>query len=1560
MFYRMRLAWGLALMLGVALTAQGANILSNGDFKNGTSSWTLQNGSGDATFSAGGGMATLTRMSSSNWVRIYQDVSDGFVAGRCYRLVWKAKVGTSGTAAVAQPHYYWMVNGVWQGPYFPSSIASSVWSISETIAMVPANATQLRMGLRLDGANTSLVCDGMYLSQDVLLNGGFQNGLSGWSVQATSPNAVTIQGTSPVELRIHRENTSWMRAYQDVTVSAGHRYLVRAVVRSTPGVRGKIFYYYYNNITQTYYQENNQIINMSMPSSGMAGVVQECIEIPPSICSGGVTNIRLALGSTDGTGDVYYSMVSVLDMGHAAVAQAIAPQSGALIVDGYITDAFWSNAHVLLSDFRNVDFPGLASNADTTVKAAIHGNELCMQFENMEPNPSAMVLKQAQDGWCLNDDRIDVYVMYKADPITDLVPTTYVRFSVNALGAKYASVYGQPAGIYSRAWYSHGPVVRPEEWQAAARIDSTNSRWTAEMTIPLTKLTANGANINPDCLAINVVRFRPQSETATTSGSMVAGTDDADVSQFSRLALSWTPGAPLSPVLRMSSPLTPPDYLTAGHPLFVQDHGDLIVNGGFQDDLANWTFQTGGVNRVQAIHGIVRMERLDATSQATIEQTCTLPTYGGTYWMPTYRLRCKVWSQLGGTARIGYRWGGQEFYQYETISPNISGQWQTLEYGLTAPSVTVGQVTICLEVTGQPGTRACFKEISLTPDFPRESFEAMTTLPLGWTAEKDGDSTIAVINGMLEIHYAGISQSARLYKNFYVKPNTWYTLRSKIKRSGSGQAQIYYYLSPDSLSWRWVGNLVSSGSSSWQIGQALFQTGANDRRMRLALGPNAVAGTTAYFEDVILQESIPIPSTVTFSLGAGVTVDNTPVSGTQSLLLAGLCDDSAMVSPSPLTVSCSLWSSVPSWISSRLASSQLTLLQNRSDAYYLGIGRDANGQPTNGITVMGGSNQGVLRGLSRLAMLASQAKSRWPAVLPLMEIIDAPRLDYRTVFLSSSPSQTTGFVEPQNEVDLLYLLGMNATAFPVEAWSNPATFPYGSPSGVGSTATTKNQWSDFANYSRQRGLQFVPMHMAWHSATYFLAALPPSYPYLTYAVNPSTIQSTGASSDSGYKNLNVWNSTAVSYATSLMGELVDTLNPKAIHIGHDEVHYDQMVPTSDSDPNHTKARYVRDGITVARDYLHGRSSSQADHIKTHLWGDMLIPDFNGRYLEYSGKPMLEELIALGSSDLVIYDWMYDESDRRPSVKLFSDLGFKVVGASWWLPLNVVSYVRDIQNMTLNAGMSAATSQEFGYCLTTWNNTSSRHLAPELVSAIGLAAYMAWSGDWTSPEHFPFPPGYLYHLAATNYSGDDGKPYAYGTEYPYVQNTLQILPPSGALIDEAALVAALAMPSASTLDCLMDTLTTVRGVKIRPFQLAGRPAALPSTGSSTTVALSGRPSYLTFLHTVNRQPSQGDMASNNSAYNHRVPGIYRLTFSNGSTADLPVVYRENVMDWNSNDLPRHGELGLFGVAGERYQVNIPTWTWKVVYPDETVTLSSITLLPSDSLMNLYWLGISTDH
>lgn len=136
----------------------------------------------------------------------------------------------------------------------------------------------------------------------------------------------------------------------------------------------------------------------------------------------------------------------------------------------------------------------------------------------------------------------------------------------------------------------------------------------------------------------------------------------------------------------------------------------------------------------------------------------------------------------------------------------------------------------------------------------------------------------------------------------------------------------------------------------------------------------------------------------------------------------------------------------------------------------------------------------------------------------------------------------------------------------------------------------------------------------------------------------------------------------------IVDEIIFLTQPKAVHIGHDEVvgwdkrHYDRKLIGFDERP--LPAELFLKDVLVLHDYL------KKKNIEIWMWGDMLIspdefpamkaPDLHGRLKGY-GRVLRKKL----PRDIVICDWHYfDEQREFPSLKAFHDEGFRVLGATW--------------------------------------------------------------------------------------------------------------------------------------------------------------------------------------------------------------------------------------------------------------------------------------------------------
>ncbi len=135
----------------------------------------------------------------------------------------------------------------------------------------------------------------------------------------------------------------------------------------------------------------------------------------------------------------------------------------------------------------------------------------------------------------------------------------------------------------------------------------------------------------------------------------------------------------------------------------------------------------------------------------------------------------------------------------------------------------------------------------------------------------------------------------------------------------------------------------------------------------------------------------------------------------------------------------------------------------------------------------------------------------------------------------------------------------------------------------------------------------------------------------------------------------------------IIDEVIDLLQPEAIHIGHDEVvgwtkrHYERLL--KENEKMLPAKLYLAD---VMRIYSHLKKRD----VETWMWGDMLISpkEFSSMRagalhgsVDGYGKKLRDSL----PKDIVITDWHYfDNQINFPSLSVMQKEGFRVIGSTW--------------------------------------------------------------------------------------------------------------------------------------------------------------------------------------------------------------------------------------------------------------------------------------------------------
>lgn len=212
---------------------------------------------------------------------------------------------------------------------------------------------------------------------------------------------------------------------------------------------------------------------------------------------------------------------------------------------------------------------------------------------------------------------------------------------------------------------------------------------------------------------------------------------------------------------------------------------------------------------------------------------------------------------------------------------------------------------------------------------------------------------------------------------------------------------------------------------------------------------------------------------------------------------------------------------------------------------------------------------------------------------------------------------------------------------------------------------------DFIQFARANGLDVIPeVKLLTHQEKFLKKA----YPDLMY--NSATYDPADPS--------------VQGFVFAYLEELIDLVEPAAIHIGHDEVRQldsigrrNGLLPGERPLP----ASLYLQSVRSLHDFLHDRD------IETWMWGDMLLSpdDFPG--MDERNLNGTAEFSAVRESlprDIVICDWHYYDRKEFPSAKLFSDLGFRVIGATWKRQDVARSFSRYLTEVPTAHGMMATT------------------------------------------------------------------------------------------------------------------------------------------------------------------------------------------------------------------------------------------------------------------------------
>ncbi len=224
-------------------------------------------------------------------------------------------------------------------------------------------------------------------------------------------------------------------------------------------------------------------------------------------------------------------------------------------------------------------------------------------------------------------------------------------------------------------------------------------------------------------------------------------------------------------------------------------------------------------------------------------------------------------------------------------------------------------------------------------------------------------------------------------------------------------------------------------------------------------------------------------------------------------------------------------------------------------------------------------------------------------------------------------------------------------------------------------AWSKNELENWVSYARSKGMEVVPeIKLLTHQEKFFQDRFPDlMFNAVTYDPRQESV----------YDN----------WVFPLLDEVIELINPRVIHIGHDEAvgwNLRHRLKILNFGESMLPAKLFLADVLRVHDYLKKRN------IKTWMWGDMLIspeefPTMLDKHLHGGvngyGKALRDKI----PRDIVICDWHYfDDQMDFTSLSVMQNEGFRVIGATWKKPETIHNFSR-----------YAAEHNAYGMMATTW-------------------------------------------------------------------------------------------------------------------------------------------------------------------------------------------------------------------------------------------------------------------
>lgn len=383
----------------------------------------------------------------------------------------------------------------------------------------------------------------------------------------------------------------------------------------------------------------------------------------------------------------------------------------------------------------------------------------------------------------------------------------------------------------------------------------------------------------------------------------------------------------------------------------------------------------------------------------------------------------------------------------------------------------------------------------------------------------------------------------------------------------------------------------------------------------------------------------------------------------------------------------------------------------------------------------------------------------------------------------------------------------------------------------------------------------------------------------------------------------------------IFDEALDLFKSRYLHIGHDEVRNVVPFPWSE------EGRRLGFGELYTRDILRLYTHLRSRGAGTMMWADVVL---TGDYLpEFSRLPR----------DIVMVDWQYHDAGRYPSLARLREMGFPVLGASWFNLGNNASLSLEAHRAGA-AGMVRTTwtgyfgnraalvqfEQMYSYVVAAdhfWNTASGGSGSNGPLGAVDAARRFA--ADWQGRREPPrTAAGFPVDLrgAATRSHIDDGNGWL-GKGPAYDLRNL----PTGAQRFAGV---------------LFDVIDPAANRGRSAVMLRGAGEALERLPNRVAVVVRRPAAALCFLHALPYPARSGEQVA-----------TYRVYFDDGGSADIPVHYRRTIGTWLDDPAALEHEIAWSGSTRAGIDVRLSMLCWTNPDPRRAIMTIDVIAGPAET-------------